>query len=220
MDRKYIWQEIQENGYLETKFRQERDFPSLVEEISGKDCEDRIKVNLRLRFPQLLDITGKIDDWESDGKAVMHDWELDLLLHFYAALDMYSGYNRNNQNLDLAYKYFIGGKYGDKVKNLFLGLSLREQDIILRNYCNSEHGGMDIFYRAYKELYPSGLIYKQSDSIILYLDKEGCDEINQCFELLRMLFLPISFSLKVHFKYHMGIIGIEDTMKIGKIRII
>lgn len=218
MDRRFIWQEIQEHGYFGTRFVQERDFPSLTEEISGRDPDGKIKVNLKLRFPQLLDITNRTSDGISCGDTVMHEWELDILLHFYAALDMYSGYNRNNQRLDAVHKDFVDGKYGDNVKHIFLKLSLKEQDIILRNFCDSNHEDMDIFCRTYKELYPSGLIYRYDKTIIVYLDKED-DDTSQCLELLRILFLPIGTLLKIHFKYHMGIIGIEDTMRIGKIRI-
>ena len=218
MVKRYIWQEIQEKGFSETHFCQERECPSFVEEVSGYES-GKVKVNLRMRFPSLLDITQKTDVDERREDNAMPDWELDLYLHFIAALDLYSGYNKENQKLDLLYQAIMAGKFGERIRDLFNSLSKKEQGIILRNMNICKKNGLEDFHRVFKEMYPLGLIYKSENIIIVYLDMEEDGTVGYRMELLKMLFLPITYSLKIHFKNHIGIIGKESTMKIGKIRI-
>ena len=266
MSSMYIWQSVQKNGFQKTHFVQERRYPSLCDEVSYEDS-DSTKVNLRLRFPHLLDYTKKTDSlpadcfseeedtvfddewdasendhtsldwsfndetekeespdisWDNQGnkELLMPDWELDLYLHFMAAVDLYSGYNRNNQMMDEVHDKICSGIYGEKAKKLFKEASLKEQAIVLRNFCNQHSDGLEIFHNAYKERFPHGLIYLKDDCLIVYLDMEETKEVRQYLELLQIMFLPLDYTLKIHFKYHMGIIGIDQTMKIGKIRII
>ena len=73
---------------------------------------------------------------------------------------------------------------------------------------------------AFKELFPEGLIYRKKDEIYVFIDREQNSIDDVKFELLKKLFIPLHMSIKVQYKYHMGIIGIKETMKIGKIRIV
>lgn len=219
MDNEYIWYHIQRLLDENVRFVQERNYPALIGEITGMDKEDNILVNLRTRFPYILDITKKTNEYE-DSSITMHDWELDLFLHLNAHIDLFSGYNRNNSEIDQLRMDFKNELFGIEIARLFNGLCRVDQDIILRNYCSSENSVLTSFCKVFKELYPNGLIYRKQDVVFVFLDTNENNEDNDKFELLKKLFLPVEMDLKIHYKHHMGIIGIKGTMEIGKIRII
>ncbi len=198
---------------------QERNDPALIGEVTGRDVDNNVRVNLRSRFAYLLDFTKKANEY-SDDAITMHDWELDLFLHLAAYLDLLSGFNINNGKIDKIRFEIETGAYGDDIRNLFKRLNDKDQDIILRHYSYFKNGALTAFKNAFKELYADGLIYKKQDTIYVYIDKDQNDQDDVKFELLKKLFIPLDMKLNIHFKYHMGIIGIKETMKIGKIRIV
>ncbi len=219
MGNNYIWSEIQQSSDFNICFVQERNYPALIGEVTGTDMDENIRVNLRTRFPYLLDSTKKTNEYD-DKATTMHDWELDLFLHLVAHLDLLSGFNKNNEKIDRVRFEIEESYYGEEVSSLFKKLKYRDQDIILRNYSNSKNGLLISLKNAFKELFPKGLIYRKYDEIYVYIDKERNHEDEVKFKLLKKLFIPIHMKFNVQYKYHMGIIGVQETMVIGKIRII
>ena len=217
MGNKYIWGEIQESADTDTHFVRELKCPALIGEVMGRDINGNVSVNLKTRFPYLLDPTKKNED---DKSITMHDWELDLFLHLAAHLDLLSGFNKNNENIDMVRTEIEEGLYGNEVYCLFKKLKCEDQDILLRNFCNSKNGLTAALKNAFKELFPDGLIYRKGDELYFYVDKEQNDDDDIKFSFLKKMFTPIHMKFNVHYKYHMGIIGVQETMKIGKMRIV
>lgn len=219
MDNNYIWSEIQKKSDSDIFFVQEHKYPALIGEITGLDINDNIRVNLRPRFAYLLDSTKKTNAFD-DTSTAMHEWELDLFLHLAAHLDMLSGFNKNNNQIDIV-RYEIENKlYGEEIYRLFNDIEYKDQDILLRNFCNKSNSLLVSLKNAFKELFHNGLIYRSNDEIYVYVDKNQNEEDDTKFKLLNKLFVPIHMRLNIHYKYHMGVIGIKETMKIDKIRIV
>ena len=76
------------------------------------------------------------------------------------------------------------------------------------------------FRKALRILYPNALLYQikeERKKLILYLAEEENEQRKRTIRLAKDLFLPIGFELRVFWKYHFGIIGVEDTMQLDKI---
>ena len=78
------------------------------------------------------------------------------------------------------------------------------------------------FRRALLVLFPNAVLYQikaDRKKLLLYLkmDKNKTDE--RMLQLIEDMFLPVSYHLRVFWKYHFGIIGVDDTMKIDEIAI-
>ena len=73
--------------------------------------------------------------------------------------------------------------------------------------------------RALRELYPKANLYVHSENLRKFTIFTGVDKTKEeveRMEMLEKLFLPISYETDVFWKYHFGIIGVDESMKIGK----
>ena len=76
-----------------------------------------------------------------------------------------------------------------------------------------------IFRKALKELYPKANLYIHSENLrklILFTGVDKTKKDMERIEMLKELFLPISYETDIFWKYHFGIVGVKESMKIGK----
>ena len=56
-------------------------------------------------------------------------------------------------------------------------------------------------------------VYKMA---CIYIGMEGTETEKSRFRFVETMFLPVGYELKVFWKYHFGIVGIEGTMRLGE----
>lgn len=81
---------------------------------------------------------------------------------------------------------------------------------------------LKIFCRGLLIVYPGAVLYqvrKEKKKLLLYLKEDQTQENEEKLHLIRDLFLPIGYDLRVFWKYHFGIIEVEDAMRMDEIAI-
>ena len=116
------------------------------------------------------------------------------------------------------------GVYGDKAAEIFVGLTGEEQLAVADElYHVMETGsGLDSFCRILSQIFTSAVVYqvkKHPQVIYIYLGREKDVTLNARWELLKDLFLPMGFEIRVFWEKHFGIMGVDSTMRLGNIAI-
>ena len=76
-----------------------------------------------------------------------------------------------------------------------------------------------IFRKALRELYPKANLYNHSENLRKFTIFTGVDKTKEDMErmeMLKKLFLPISYETEIFWKHHFGIIGVDESMRIGE----
>ena len=65
-------------------------------------------------------------------------------------------------------------------------------------------------------IYPDAVLYqikKDSKKLLLYLKEKKTRENEEKLLLIKDLFMPVGYDLRVFWKYHFGIVGVNDAMR-------
>ena len=57
---------------------------------------------------------------------------------------------------------------------------------------------------------------EEQEQIVLYINEEKTKENKKKERLIEELFLPLGLNSRVFYKRHFGLMGVEETMKIGE----
>lgn len=204
----FIWTELQKN--VDVFFQFNEDFASCISEIGYVDTKKAyVILNNRFNFLLKKDLIDGLDD------------DLfNILMHFIAHLDLLSGIDEAQIEADRVQAKLINGNYGIAIKKAYEGLSEIEQGILL-NWITFKKEVSDVnFCKAILGMLKKCLIYKIKEGFIVYVDEKENERVKNIIELCAFFLLPVQSKVKIHFKYHIGIISKNETMVLGKIRII
>ena len=213
IDIRYLNGQPKPNNNLSEKTEYDVKYISLASEIafsSGNGQSNEVEVSLAKRFPFLL--YNKISDSISDD-------EFDVLMHYIADLDLKSGLEYSNIRKNIIENGILTFRYGRKVRELYKRFDRETKDIVLDCIFKFEMGSMDSFIHSVRSIVGKCVFYTSEKVIILYMKEKTADS-DDIIELCRILFLPVGVELKVHYKYHIGIICNDAAMRIGHIRIL
>ena len=79
-----------------------------------------------------------------------------------------------------------------------------------------------IFRRGVKVLFPDAVLYQireERKKLLLYLSGNRSRQREERLCLVQDLLLPLNYELRTFWKYHFGIIGVDDAMHIDEIAI-
>ncbi len=77
-----------------------------------------------------------------------------------------------------------------------------------------------LFRRALLVLYPNALLYqikKEEKTLLLYIEKKENETEKGKLRFVKEMFLPVGYDLRVFWRYHFGIIGVEGAMQMDEI---
>ena len=230
---KYIWSILQkyfddEVKRQEIKFVIPKDRISPYVELNDESLSqniirsNEIQVNPFLRFEGMY-----IQNQENDTQKeiVSKDSFNNILLHLFGRLDLLEGLNGYDIFLKLIIDEIERGEFGEKAKENFKYLSRSEKRIIakyIKKYYVQDNS-INIFLRAFKEIFSDSIVYynkSKKRNILLYINEEDLEENKKKVEVLKGFFLPFEYKIKVMWKYHVGVMGVKETMEIKKILIL
>lgn len=194
--------------------------------------EDIVLVNMYIRLFEILvprhytnsaeQINALISLYETDERYMDI---VNTFLHFLARQDRKCGmtlydfcvYNVRNE--------IVRGCYGTAAKENFDHLT-REDQLILCRYLvkyNMTSGREMQLDAVIKALFHDVVIYyeRSADVIHVCINRANSDYNSRLFELVCRFFKDIDINVEVYWqKEYFGIIGVEDTMRIGRLALI
>ena len=177
-----------------------------------------IEINPLYRFAMQL---GEIFLPDVVGYENVRAMFLDVMLHYVAIWDLRSGGDKKELRAMYILNEIQEGRFLKSIRETLLDLELNKAKRII--FCLLDlykcKDYITIFRKALKELYPKANLYIHSENLrklILFTGVDKTKKDMERIEMLKELFLPISYETDIFWKYHFGIVGVKESMKIGK----
>ncbi len=215
----YLWRNYNPNTKYELDSSMKQSTPSI--EISLRK-NNVVIINPLPRFADVFrELLRHPDLWTSQEEKMQA--LANCLLHILAQIDRMSGISSALIVEENMARCLRDGCYGEKIKNSFCKLSSERKQIVVQFLRKQEASkGCHLFFReAVKGIFPQAGIYfyKPDKMFLIYLPQEENDIDRECMVLLAHLFLDVTAKWQVYWQYPFGIIGKEDTMQIGCMRL-
>lgn len=182
--------------------------------VEGREIE----INPLYRFATQLGEIFLPDVVEYENVRAMF---LDVMFHYVAVWDLRSGGDKKELRAMYILREIQEGRFLKSIRETLLDLELNKAKRII--FCLLDlykcKDYITIFRKALKELYPKANLYIHSENLrklILFTGVDKTKKDMERIEMLKELFLPISYETDIFWKYHFGIIGVKESMKIGK----
>ena len=177
-----------------------------------------VEVNPLYRFANEL---GEVFLPDVKGYEEVREIFLDVIMHYVAVWDLRSGGDKKELRAMYILKEIEEGRFLKSIRKTLLSLGFEKSKRII--FCLLDlykcKDYITIFRKALRELYPKANLYIHSENLRKFTIFTGVDKTKEeveRMEMLKKLFLPISYETDVFWKYHFGIIGVDESMKIGK----
>jgi hypothetical protein len=178
-----------------------------------------VEINPYYRFYDIFKNLFPPDLMEFDS---LRNVLFDLLIHHLADTDAYMGMNKQE-----FYERFIRDDikndcFGIQVENRFNIFSEKEKQFLLNCIIRLYQLGesLQLLKEAIKGIFKKSSIYintQDKDEILIYLGEKRNQIKHQKITFLLEFFLPVSYTIRIYWDKHFGIINVNETMKIDEI---
>ncbi len=227
----FLWDialKAQQQGKREEEllFCQAREYSPFYEQAFSylnetKVEEAVIELNLLVRFAEIFQYILAEDNRQYPE---FEKYLIDAALHMILHADIYHGVSKRDIYIRKLTQEIENGTYWKRAAEEFKLIPFEKRSRIATLVLNQIQTGASVmtFRRALLVMFPNAVLYQikaDRKKLLLYLkmDKNKTDE--RMLQLIEDMFLPVSYHLRVFWKYHFGIIGVDDTMKIDEIAI-
>ncbi len=230
----FLWDIVlkaQEQGMKEETlfFRQAKEYSPFFEQsfacMNEKEvASDTIELNLLYRFADIFQDLLSPDSMglDEDEYKDFRDYFVDAVLHSILFTDLRQGLSKRELYIRKILEELRNGVFWTGTVEPFGKLEYQKQNRLAVLLLSQMETGTSlfIFRRAVGIFFPEALLYqikKEPKKLLLYLKDRKTDEGEGSVRLAKDLFLPLGFELQVFWRYHFGIIGIDDTMILDEI---
>lgn len=180
-----------------------------------------IELNLLLRF---ADFFQEILAEESKTYPQFEKYLIDAALHMILYTDLRHGLSKRDIYIRKIREELEEGIFWKDAAEEFLLISAKKRNRLAALVLTQMQTGSSlmIFRKSILVLFPNAVLYQikaDRKKLLLYLKENGTKDNERMLRFVQDMFLPISYDLRVFWKYHFGIIGVDDTMKIDEIAI-
>ena len=189
--------------------------------VLSKKFGKQVEVNTYYRFYDIFCEMFPPDEAEFPS---LRESLTNLCLHMLAQNDIRMGMTREDYHKRLLAKEILDGNFGEIAGNVFRSMSSKEQEILLGGWLNSFRTGsvLPVFLDMVHGLVADSIVYHNNaypDEILIYTGWKRERNLEQRIRFLIDTFLDIRYRVEIFYEYHFGIIGVEETMRIGEIAI-
>ena len=177
-----------------------------------------VEVNPIYRFANEL---GEVFLPDVKGYEKVREIFLDVIMHYIAVWDLRSGTDKKELRAMYILKEIESGAFLKRFREtlFYLGFEKAKRIVfcLLDLYECKDY--ITIFRKALRELYPKANLYNHSENLRKFTIFTGVDKTKEDMErmeMLKKLFLPISYETEIFWKHHFGIIGVDESMRIGE----
>ncbi|MFW6281363.1 MAG: iron-dependent peroxidase [bacterium] len=189
--------------------------------LNSRQITRKVDINPFYRFFKIFKFLMEVNYQE---EKELREVLFNILIHFIGQLDLKRGINRIEYYKLFIYREIKEGYLGQIVKKNIDNCSIIEKDILLGNILKLYKTGNHIYYfkDTIKKIYKGSIVYinkRDNNEILVYIKQMKTARNYRLMELIKLIFLPINFKVKTYWKFHFGIVGIKETMKINSISI-
>lgn len=210
----FLWEIIKYKSY-DSKLRLALTFSpyfEITDDTNDYHKGERYNVNVSYRFSSIFE--EYIEDVTLDNRENLESEILEnLCLHFLGTLGFVNSCTLEqvifkNQHL----------RFGQYFKDKFLKLPIMIQNDIVTNYLSMKNtrNSLKAFIDICNKVFFQVIIYKKNNKLLIYINEDE-DKKGILFDLLVDIFLNVDVSIEVFWKYHFGIIGEKEVMKLDKV---
>ncbi len=194
----------------------EQSFPCLNESIIHSDI---IELNLLYRF---ADIFQELLAVEEEETAQFQKYFIDAALHLILHTDLHHGLTKRDVYIHRLLEELEDGTFWRKASDEFRVIPIGKRNRIATLVFNQIQTGSSLmtFRRALLVLFPDAILYQiraERKKLLLYLSENKSEDGERMLLFIQDMFLPVSYDLRVFWKYHFGIVGVDDAMHIDEI---
>ena len=179
----------------------------------------RVEINPLMRFSPIFeywlhpDIVNLVFREQRELILMMFD----ELMHVLTELDLVHGMTRREFYIRRIRQEMLNGEYGEQVQEGLQELQKPEQLAIAEEMLRVMEMGtsVDSFCHIMKQVFAGCIIYQgreHREQIYAYIGCERDEGLQKVWELIRNTFLPIDMEVRIFWKEHFGIMGVEPTM--------
>ena len=186
-----------------------------------KKSEIMVEVNPFLRFTGIFEL---LLDPNFEDNDEMKQSLFNIFMHFNNFIDLQDGLNKKIILSKNIIKEIEQGYYGREEKKLFEEFDEEEKLILAENiqevYTFNEN--IEGFKKIVKKIFLDSIIYDNIYSetkLVIYINYEKNNKNKRKIKFIKNIFLPLDIEIRVFWKIHFGLIGIDETMKLGEIAI-
>ena len=223
----YVWEILlraQECG-LEKKdlfFTQARQFSPWYEQAfscinENEVCESVIELNTLCRFSAIFQSL-----LFHQNRPQLSAYLLDLAVHLLAEAELLTGLTVQDYYVQKLTGDIAGCCFGPDVAQTFQQAPAGQQRAIAQMLLRQYQLGSSLlmFRRALTAIYPECMLYQlreEPDALLLYMGRPATEA--SLLQMLAELFLPITYTLRVFWEHHFGVIGVEATMQMDELEL-
>lgn len=194
----------------------EQSFPCLNE---SRIHSGKIELNLLYRFADIFQEILAVDE---EKNAEFQKYFIDAALHLILHTDLYHGLTKRDVYIHRLLEELEDGIFWRKAAEEFRVIPAVKRNRIATLVFNQIQTGSSLmtFQRALLVLFPDAVLYQiraERKKLLLYLSEGKSENSERMLVFIQDMFLPISYDLKVFWKYHFGIVGVDDAMYIDEI---
>ena len=232
---RYIWFLtiiLKKKGYSEEEIRFKMSkLVSPYFELNDVDLNDSIflekkskvtvEVNPFLRFTGIFEL---LLDPNFEENTEIKQVLFNVFMHFNNFIDLQNGLNKKIILSKKIIKEVEEGYYGKEEKELFKEFDEEEKLILAENiqevYIFSEN--IESFKKIVRKIFSDSIIYDNIYSetkLVIYINYKKSEKNKRKMKFIKNIFLPLDIDMKIFWETHFGIIGVEETMRLGEIAI-
>ncbi|WP_314395654.1 hypothetical protein [Leptotrichia shahii] len=229
---KYIWKVIQDIRNNSQKIENikflipKEKISSYMELNDGKlnaieIDKNEIEVNPYVRFNSIF---NSLNDYLIEEEEILEKAINNIMFHLLAEVDLQEGINYKYVILKKYIELMENGYFGEFVKNNIKYFSKTEKMKIAR-YLKVSYETDDslyVFCKILKIIFKDSIFYRyryEKKKYLFYINAKKNKANKRKVKVLAELFLPMEYFPKVMWEYHIGVIGVEETLKIGEMLI-
>ncbi len=153
------------------------------------------------------------------------EWLFDIYMHYLTALTYKSGVTYQEYEVRKRWFAIERGEYGEQMKSIFSGLSASQKYYIAHSLRQQQKNGasVSIFSETLVAIMQTGIVYKNEldeKELYLYMNRKNNREEEEQIEMIKKLFLPLDYKLRVFWEKHFAVLGETQTMVIDDIEIL
>ncbi len=182
---------------------------------------DTVELNLLYRFADIFQYILAEEEGEyPQFKARLIDAALHVILH----TDLYHGVTRREIYIHKLMEELENGTFWREAAEKYRWVPPHKRSRIATLVLNQMQTGASVmlFRRALVVLFPDAVLYQlkaEPEKLLLYLKESRSQSAEQQLTFIEELFLPLHCHLRVFWRYHFGIIGVDDAMRLDEIAI-
>ncbi|MBR3771302.1 MAG: hypothetical protein IKL07_03450 [Clostridium sp.] len=178
---------------------------------------DIYEVNPIYRYPdiftQLLEVEA-----EEEKKTLFNE-----LFHFFYKVENELNDTRETFEISLLARDFEQGVYGMNIRDLFAFFTHDEKMLMAKLLrMQYRHGqSRKLLAMAVKQVFSLSYLYEMAEEkkILIYPGVRKCYVAEQKLAFIQQFFIPIDYEIEPYWRFHFGIMEVEETMRLDEVEL-